>query len=287
MTPSFKNLADRQNASVSEADRLLVGDETSEGRPAAAIELYTQAAGAGSGLAALRLGVLAAMGVGGPSNWVSALDWLVRAAELSEPSAQRQLMALAERDGAPPSGGAAWTTLRGEIELDRLLTPPPVRSVSLAPAILLIDGLASKAMCNWIITSGRDRLEANQILDFGSGRQVLDPIRTGLGAAFGVCNSDLVMVLVQERLARATHLMVPQQEPPFLLSYEPGQHYLPHYDFLDPGIASFASQLAVMGSTRTMKGARPSSRESVSAIAAVRGTPCCSSMSPLTAVPIR
>ncbi|HEV7479267.1 MAG TPA: 2OG-Fe(II) oxygenase [Roseiarcus sp.] len=247
MTSQSKNRGDDQSAVLREADGLLVGGDMHEAQPEAAIRLYTQAVDAGSGPAAARLAVLAAMGVARPANWEEALDRLVQAAEFSDRNAQRQLMVLADREDALPTSSLAWKKLRGDIDLERLLAPPSIRSVSMAPAILLIDGLATKAMCRWIIARGRHRLQINKILDFASGEQVLDPIRTGLGAPFGICDTDIVMTLVQERLARASRLMVHQQEPPFLLSYEPGQQYLPHFDFLDPGVASFGGQLEVMG----------------------------------------
>jgi hypothetical protein len=236
-----------QSAALLEADRLLVGDETNAAQPEAAAQLYTQAASAGSGPAAVRLAVLAAVGVARSPDWNEAIDRLVEAAELSDRGAQRQLMVLADRDDALPTGASAWKKIRGQIDLDRLLTAPPVRNASVAPAIVLIDGLASKAMCKWIVARGRNRLQFNKIQDLASGQQVADPIRTGLGAPFGIRDSDVVTVLVQERLARASRLMVHQQEAPFLLSYEPGQQYLPHFDFLDPGVPAFSHQLAVMG----------------------------------------
>lgn len=56
-----------------------------------------------------------------------------------------------------------------------------------------------------------------------------------------------MIVLTQERLARASGLLVGQQEAPFVLSYEPGQEYKPHFDFFNPEVPSYARQLAVMG----------------------------------------
>ena len=82
--------------------------------------------------------------------------------------------------------------------------------------------------------------------DHKTGHAVRDPIRTGMGAGFGLANTDVVFVLTQKRLELACGLSVPQQEAPFVLSYEPGQEYKAHYDFFPPGEA-FAQHLRTMG----------------------------------------
>jgi prolyl 4-hydroxylase len=102
-------------------------------------------------------------------------------------------------------------------------------------------------MCRWIIARGKGRLGRGMINDYETGQAVPDPIRTGLSAGFGLVDTDLVVAIIQERLARASGLMVHQQEAPILLSYDPGQQYLPHYDFLNPGVPAYAAQLSIMG----------------------------------------
>jgi prolyl 4-hydroxylase len=102
-------------------------------------------------------------------------------------------------------------------------------------------------MCRWIISQGRERLQRGAVGDYKTGQWVEDPIRTGLVAPFGLLDRDVVMVLTQERLARASGLIVHQQEAPYLLSYEPGQEYKAHYDFLLPNDPAFAHILANMG----------------------------------------
>lgn len=83
--------------------------------------------------------------------------------------------------------------------------------------------------------------------DYDTGGWVEDPVRTGLTTGFSIVDSDVVMVLTQERLARVSNLVVGQQEAPHVLSYDPGQEYRAHYDFLLPGDPAFAHVLAAMG----------------------------------------
>jgi TPR repeat protein len=61
------------------------------------------AMGEGSGAAAERLAVLAALGVARPSDWVEAINLLVMAAERGHRPAQGQLAVLAG-ESVPPSG---------------------------------------------------------------------------------------------------------------------------------------------------------------------------------------
>ncbi|MBI1359651.1 MAG: hypothetical protein GC155_05130 [Alphaproteobacteria bacterium] len=231
------------------ADDLLVGRVGGAPNPETATRLYAEAVGQGSGEAAVRLAVIAAKGIACESSWPDALDLLAQAAGLSFVPAQRQLAILSgRRDLAGNQGGEKfWRKVRQDIDLESLLSAPAVETVSSAPAIMVMRGLASPAACRWIITRGRQRLSRATVFDFGTGQWVPDPIRTGLAAPFGVLDTDLVVVLTQERLARATGLMVHQQEAPFLLSYEPGQEYRAHFDFINPAIPAFKSQLELMG----------------------------------------
>jgi predicted 2-oxoglutarate/Fe(II)-dependent dioxygenase YbiX len=72
-------------------------------------------------------------------------------------------------------------------------------------------------------------------------------MRTAEAAPFRLTDADLVTVLVQERVARASRLPVHAHEPPNLLHYAPGQEYQPHFDFIDPQVPGFRDQLTVLG----------------------------------------
>jgi prolyl 4-hydroxylase len=249
MTAPSDRSEDLDDARIRAIDRVLVGANGAGAAPEEATRLYMEAVAAGSGAAAAKLAVLAAVGVARPSNWSEALDRLADAAELGNRPAQKQLAVLAERDDLATRMGSAalWRNVRKEIDLGKLLAPPKARQVHLAPGIGVIEGLATKAMCRWIISRGKGRLERAMVRDLRTGQGVPDPIRTALSTGFGLADTDVVIVLTQMRLQRASALMVHQQEAPFLLSYEPGQEYKPHFDFMDPSVAAFQNQLAIMG----------------------------------------
>jgi predicted 2-oxoglutarate/Fe(II)-dependent dioxygenase YbiX len=102
-------------------------------------------------------------------------------------------------------------------------------------------------MCRWLIHRGGGLLVPAMVGDYATGQWVRDPIRTGLAAGFGLADTDIVLVLTQKRLALASGLAVHQQEAPYVLSYEVGQEYKAHFDFLLPDDPAFAHILQAMG----------------------------------------
>jgi prolyl 4-hydroxylase len=226
---------------VAAANAVLVGGNGRAADPVGATTLYRQAFAAGSGAAAERLAVMAAAGVGRPVHWGEALDRLADAAELGWRPAQGQLLALTGAEGTN------WREIRSRLDPKTLVKPPHLERVHDRPAIALVSGLATKAMCDWIIARAAGRVARAKIGDYATGMAVPDPIRTGFASGFGLADTDLIFVLTQERLARASGLAVRQQEAPFVLSYEPGQEYKPHFDFFNPEVKSYARLLEVMG----------------------------------------
>ena len=229
------------------ADKVLIGENGEGADPATATHLYNDAAAEGSGAAAARLAVLAAAGVGRPANWNEALDRLADAAELGEKAAHQQLAVIAGQDPERLGAGARARQLRDGIDLRQVLKPPPLRRVSTSPSIAEIDGLLTPGMCRWIIHRAEPRMSRAEVIDYGSGQTTADPNRTGKSAGFGLLDTDVVMVLAQERLGRASGLIVHQQEAPHVLSYDPGQEFRLHVDYLNPEIPAYERELSIMG----------------------------------------
>jgi hypothetical protein len=245
MTAASDNSNEKADPRIAEASRLL----TVAGEPEAAAKLYAEAAEAGSGAAAERLAVLAAIGVARSADWKEALDHLARSAELGHRPAQRQLAILGNREdlGGRTLRPAMWPKVREAIDHNALLASPRIRREFTSPDIFVLESLADKAMCKWIIMRGRGRLTRGEVDHIESGQAQADPMRTAEAAPFRLTDTDLVTVLVQERLARSGRLPVHTHEPPNLLHYLPGQEYRPHYDFINPQVPAFRDQLAVLG----------------------------------------
>lgn len=237
-----------EDAGVSAANTVLIGVEERPCDPAEAVRILLDAMARGSGAAAERLAVIAAIGVARPSNWIEAINLLVRSAELGHQPAQGQLLVLAGVDQPPASSGPdLWKSLARQIDLKALFRAPPLERVRDKPSIALISGLATPAMCAWMIARGKNRVTRGRVSDDHTGEWVEDPVRTGETAGFGLADTDLILALTQKRLELASGLHVHQQEAPQLLSYQPGQEYRAHYDFLAPGDPAFRSLLDTFG----------------------------------------
>ncbi len=221
-----------------QADRLLLGAEDTPADPATAALVYLEAVGQGSSEGAVRAAVLAALGVGRAKNWTEALDLLAQGAELGSRSARRQVALLAGRGGRLALGEAGsvalWRRVRAEIDIEELMTPPPTQWISESPAIGVVKNFIPAALAAWFIRRANNRLEHGHVNDANSGEVRIHPMRSAGCFAFTLLQRDIVVALVQERAARLTSLPVHQHEPPNVISYQPGQQFEPHYDFIDP-----------------------------------------------------
>ena len=238
-----------EDSRVAMATDVLIGGPDRPADPVAAIQMLLDAMAAGSGWAAERLAVLAAVGVARPSNWAEAVNLLIRSAELGHRPAQGQLCVLAGETRLPSGGGGPglWRTVAQKIDLKAHLRAPPLEKVREKPSIALITGMATPAMCAWLMARGRLKVTRAKIGDYALGQWVEDPHRTGAAAGLGLADTDLILALTQKRLELASGLHVHQQEAPQILSYEIGQEYKPHYDFLVPDAPSFKQILDTMG----------------------------------------
>lgn len=231
---------------------LLLGDARRGPDPGAAYNLYVAQARAGSARAAQHAAVLSAQGVGCVGDWSAALDWLLAAAVLGDRGARRQLAALSGRTEPRVVSGEAssegiWRTVRKEIDLESLLTPPQARIVSESPAIRIIRGFASPAMAAWLIRTAQNRLERGLVHNVETGEASYHQMRTAHSASLNILAKDIVTLVMQERAARATGAPLAHHEPPNVISYEPGQQFEPHFDFVDPAVPDFQLELMLQG----------------------------------------
>lgn len=178
-----------------------------------------------------RLALLSAIGLGVPHDPALALERLRRAALLGHHLAQGSLAII----DAEPGGFDAW------------FRPAPPRLVSDRPHILVGDNFVSLAVCDWLIERARPRLTSALIYDTRTGQGRPDPVRTNTAFAFDLAATDMVLVLVREKLARLAGLPVPGLEPSQVLHYQPGRKFDWHVDFLDPAIPGHVQDLAVSG----------------------------------------
>lgn len=169
--------------------------------------------------------VHAAYGWHRPQSWADALDLLAAAAGAGEEGAARQL------------------ELVSQAPLEELLTPPRVERLTDVAAIAACPGFAPPGFAEWLIDRARDRLVAASVNQAGD----TPVVRSARDFAFGPRQRDLVVAIVQERAARLVSLPVDYHEPPNIISYEPGQEFGLHVDYIDPRVPEFQPELQSMG----------------------------------------
>ena len=192
---------------------------------AGALELFRQAAGAGRVDSAVIYCNLLAAGIGGPRRWSEALRLLAALAEV-DPRSRRALerieaMALTG-DGDP-------------------VEAPEGERLSEAPAVIRFESLFSPEECAWLAAEAGPMLEPAVVVDPGSGRQRLDPVRVCDSVGFTWPLENPAIHALNRRLAAASRTAVGQGEPLQVLRYRPGGEYRPHFD----AIPGFANQRAM------------------------------------------
>lgn len=166
----------------------------------------------------------AAYGWGRAQDWDEALRLLGAAARAGEADAGRQLALVTQKP------------------LAEMLAPPQPERLTPLARVAVARGFAPPGFSEWLIDRARDRLEAAVANDAAG-----DAVRTARTCAFGPQERDLVLGVLQERAARLLGVPVSHHEPPNVISYEPGQEYRRHADFIEPSISQFQGDLERLG----------------------------------------
>ena len=204
------------------------------------VRMIVAAADKGEAMACTLAAALVAAGVFGGPDWSRALDYLQQGAEAGFPMAQAQLRLLAGRTGAD------WRGLRREIDIESWRAAPKPNVLSHDPRVSAFEGVASPAVCDWIIARARDRLGPAKVYDRVGG-QAVGASRSNSAFELGLAELDLVVLALRERLAVAAGLPVMHMNAPQVLHYAVGQTFAPHVDFFDPDIPAQAMNIASSG----------------------------------------
>lgn len=216
--------------------------------------------------------VIAAGGVGAPRDLGAALAWLSRAAERGDARAAGQLGLLARASGADPAAAnlalavsadagfpparqaAAPVPRTGAPDFDQLASTvrpdlfgpmPAVEVVSEAPHIRILPDLLPDWACDYVISLAGPGLSRAMVVDERGGESVRQA-RTNRVMNFGLIDSDVVLEMINTRLAAAAGWPAEHAEGLGVLHYAPGEEYAPHVDYI-PDTAANAPQLAARG----------------------------------------
>lgn len=227
-----------------------------QGRVTEAFELLTRAEGEGDALAALTLADWRMSGGLIRRDLDEARRLFGRAAELGIDEAEPIYIAMLANGAG--NTGRHWrealertraraardplarrqVALLEAMELDQEgdpLTVPRRDEIHRAPLIERLPGFLTLDECRYIAELSVPRLAPAVVIDPGTGRQMLDPVRSALSVGFPFVDEDPVLHAINRRIAAATQMPCGRGEPMQVLSYEAGQEYKLHSDTLPGG----------------------------------------------------
>lgn len=197
-------------------------------QPAQGAARIIAAAEAGDPLGLHLAGVVLAGGIGVSRDEAGALRWLHRAAEAGDGRALRQRRLL----DAP----GALAALKAAYELRRERDEPP---------ITVIPEFLPKWACDYVIEMSAPVLTRGKIVDRQGGESVSGE-RTNTVMNFGLADSDVLLELINNRIAEAAGMPSENAEGLGVLHYYPGERYAPHVDYI-PDTPQNAAHLAERG----------------------------------------
>jgi hypothetical protein len=175
-------------------------------------------------------------------DWRRALDYLQRSAELGYQPARDQLRLLSGY-----RAGIDWKKLRRAVDIPALLKFPKPAPLSDDPLVHAVPGLLSPELCDVLIAAARPRLAPAMIYDELRGGEAPAQGRRLTSAKFGVTDTDLVIMAVNERLCALAGLPPSNAEGLQVMHYKVGDFFAPHFDAWDTEFPGHAATLAQQG----------------------------------------
>ena len=111
------------------------------------------------------------------------------------------------------------------------------------PRIQVYEHFLSDEECEYIINLGVEKGLSRSMV--ASEKNVQSNVRTSYGVF--LTDPDPVLRSIEERIALWAKIPVENGEPYYLLRYEVGQEYKPHYDYFDPSIKGMENYLGAAG----------------------------------------
>lgn len=249
----------------------LVGNGVAQD-PANGAERILAAARAGDLFGLNLASVIDAGGIGVPVNVSRGLEWAAGAAKLGDGRAACQLALLIGLEGAQGALGrnvlsyAAACGFEAARRFARVAPAPPqidwaacLRAIDLTawradpqrdpqradPRIEVIHDLIPRWACDYVAALAAPALRRGKVLA-ASGLEQVDDMRSNRVMSFGLADSDVVLELINHRLAAAAQTPIENAEALGVLNYQVGERYAPHVDYIPPTPEN-AAQLQARG----------------------------------------
>lgn len=177
--------------------------------------------------------MLAAQDIDLPERWTVALEYLAAAA------AKGWETALAQRALFGPAMSAA--------DAISMCEPAQVHYLFDSPRVGLIEQFASPKICDWLIERARPRVARAKVYDAATGGGRVEGARSNSAVGFNIAESDMVLMLLRERICATAAIPRVALESSSVLHYSPGECFEPHFDFLDPAVLAYARDIQANG----------------------------------------
>lgn len=171
------------------------------------------------------MSVLASMA----GDWAAAVNYMRGAADKGDARAGEQVHLLGSKE---TFNAAQWDA------------PLALAWKFQTPRVAVLEQFIPRAFCDWIIRRAEPKLEAARLK--GADANAGTHHRTNSGAGFSLIESDLILQMVNGRIADAIGVPIQNQEPTNVLHYKPGQEYKAHFDFITESEAN-RMELAAVG----------------------------------------
>lgn len=192
--------------------RLVVG-RAAPFEPEEGAKWISAAANQGMPEALSLMAVLASM----THQWAEASTFMRDAAERGDVRAQQQMALLSDPKRFDPRH---WD----------VVAEPKWKHQS--PRVGVVEGFIPPAFCKWLIERAKPKLETARLKDPTRGAGQHAAYRTNSGAGFSLLESDLILQMVNARVADTIGVPIQNHEPTNVLNYQKGEEYKPHVDFI-------------------------------------------------------
>lgn len=194
-----------------------------------ALELYTEALELGSVSAAYRRAELLYKSRRGPDHEDEIRALLNQAAMAGFEPARRAIAYLAAQAGIPGTEltptVALYPTSR-TIERHDLNDDPPVA---------MFMEVLNTSECAYLVALSRPFLKRSDVIDPDSRQDgMTSSVRTSSGTYLPFHLVDIISRYIEQKIILASGEDLDRSEPMSILRYEPGEYYLPHFDYFDP-----------------------------------------------------
>lgn len=197
-------------------------------QPAAGVRRIIAAAEAGDAFGLHLAAIVDAGAVGTPRNIERALRWVEAGAKAGQGRAARQ-----------------WALLSVPGAVEAFSAPIQRRRERDDPPIEVLDDFLPGWACDYVIAMSAPVLTRGKVVDESGGESVRGE-RTNTVMNFGLADSDVILELINWRVAEAAGMPAQNAEGLGVLHYNPGERYAPHVDYI-PDTPQNAAHLAERG----------------------------------------